>query len=206
MKGESIRSNWALHDYASLGLARSLTQLRARYLDQVGAPTVSIRTLEKWSKRYSWRERVAAWDAANLRRLDAQRDEARRRLVDASLNAADRLIKIVDSADERQARLASADVLDRTGFPKTGRQEVALTAPGEDDHAELARMLDRLTARLRETGLLEQIEAAWRAAGEARLALLGAPGATAAAGDVDGLAVAGRPWLWEDEDAQRVGD
>jgi hypothetical protein len=73
---EGKNANAALHDYATLGTTRSLRKLHDIYeqrakdalikdADPLQQPTMRTRsqkTLDGWSKRYSWQKRIEQWD------------------------------------------------------------------------------------------------------------------------------------------------
>ena len=70
LEGESSAANRALHDYAALALTharRSLRTLHAAYQVQARrgrpVPTKRLHTLEGWSSRWQWQQRVRSWDA-----------------------------------------------------------------------------------------------------------------------------------------------
>ena len=56
----------ALCEYATMPRPRSLRRLALRYREQGGGP--SFRTLDKWSGRYQWQQRVALFDVAEAER------------------------------------------------------------------------------------------------------------------------------------------
>jgi hypothetical protein len=79
-KGESLRANTALRDYALMGPGRSLRKLYEKYRDQIAIrsrskiqgilhsnlpgepPTSRLGTLLTWSADFGWQERVAIWE------------------------------------------------------------------------------------------------------------------------------------------------
>lgn len=68
---ESERAYRAFLVYRDLGLARSLAGVR----EQSGDRPIPLRTIERWSARWAWPRRAAAWDAW----LQAARDRVARR-------------------------------------------------------------------------------------------------------------------------------
>ena len=78
-RGESLRANQALCDYARMGEGRSLRKLHQRYVLQtannpltgIRPPTASLATLGTWSMRFDWPARADRND-----RLAAQEAEA----------------------------------------------------------------------------------------------------------------------------------
>ena len=83
--GESWLAYHIMHDYVWMGPERSLAKL-ARKLNrgQSDRPDAGLTQLKKWSRRWDWQERAAAYDAEQLRLEIAYRDRAKR--VDAVLN------------------------------------------------------------------------------------------------------------------------
>src|SRR5689334_4621333 len=72
-KGESGVANRALHDYAIMGVRRSLHQLEERYklMEEEWTknksrvprpPTTTWMTISNWSVMYRWQERVRLYD------------------------------------------------------------------------------------------------------------------------------------------------
>lgn len=67
---ESDRAWMAFQDFLEMGPARSLEQLRQRYIDRSidpdtpngTVPTKSKATFKKWSSRFNWYERAKEWD------------------------------------------------------------------------------------------------------------------------------------------------
>lgn len=80
--GESRRAHQAFHDYALMGAGRSLGKLLGWYAERAAAgemPASTKRsTIETWSARHRWQERVGAWEA-EVARLEVLAWEARRR-------------------------------------------------------------------------------------------------------------------------------
>ena len=84
-RGESRRANQALRDYAAMGPARSLRQLRERYLQQPSSnppagfrpPTASLATLETWSLKHGWVARTERWDGLAAQEAEAAWRERR---------------------------------------------------------------------------------------------------------------------------------
>ena len=64
MPHESGRALRALVDYAMMGMSRGLYGLSRRYQggDAGEPPTTSLRVLERWSSKFEWGRRAAAWD------------------------------------------------------------------------------------------------------------------------------------------------
>lgn len=66
LPNETDKAWQAFKDYLELGGGRRLTYLREKYLkekeENKAVPTVSIKTIEKWSHYYNWAERAREWD------------------------------------------------------------------------------------------------------------------------------------------------
>lgn len=64
---ETLRANEALQDYARMGAGRSFSKLIERYRTgseedpKFSPPTRRMSTIKKWSVRFQWVPRVAAW-------------------------------------------------------------------------------------------------------------------------------------------------
>jgi hypothetical protein len=74
VKGESKNAIIACNDYLRMGPTRSLRTLEAQYRETSLnlAPTISIGTLNDWSKKFGWQERAEIYDAA----IEAEKIEA----------------------------------------------------------------------------------------------------------------------------------
>lgn len=116
---ESSAANQALIDYAQMGKERSLRKLAARYLQQrdqqqqagepANVPTVRVETLEDWSRKYHWQDRVAVFDdeqrAARLRARRADIDTMNIRHVQLSHGL---LAKAADWLKEKTNKVTKA--------------------------------------------------------------------------------------------------
>jgi hypothetical protein len=130
-RGDSPRAVQACNDWLRLGPGRSLPGLLAGYREIPGntAPSVSLHTLEAWSKRFGWATRAPTYDraeeAAKQAALDAERAavaEQRRQVLAtgfasdlARVQALNRLAELLEEqiyedADRRKHRVWLRDV------------------------------------------------------------------------------------------------
>jgi len=113
-KGETAKSNAALHDYAAMGSGRSIRALYAGYrqrLDGEAAakpPSSRERTLFTWSERYAWQARVARYDELERTAEFAAIREAaiadRKKRIASLEQYRDHIIKALDKLDPADAR------------------------------------------------------------------------------------------------------
>ena len=160
---ESEPANAALVDYAYMGEGdRSLRKLVARYKDrkEAGAvvPTARLETLQDWSVKYRWSERVAVYDgeerAKRLRAAQLDLDGMHKRHI--QMAGALQAKAVLWLKDEEHALYKPADVL---AFLKIGveMERLARGVPGVI--LELNTMTnDQLLARY--AGLLDALRAA----------------------------------------------
>ena len=89
--GESAKAYKAFVTYLELGEKRSI-------LKAAGGSSGRARWFEKWSSKFSWVERVASWEtaelAANIRDREKAREKARQVFVDAFPELAQTLVEI----------------------------------------------------------------------------------------------------------------
>lgn len=97
-KGESSKAHAALLDYVRMGPGRSLRKLHATYCGQseggAGAetpPTRRLATLEDWSSRYAWQDRLAAYKQERNARDQVIWEERQRALQEADFTTGDAL-------------------------------------------------------------------------------------------------------------------
>jgi len=116
-KGESTKANQALHDYARMGLARSLRDLHTQYIQRASnaRPTAKWWTLETWSRRYEWQARVARYEQLlqeqELAAFAADRLEWRKKRLDitkAHFGKIARAMQEFDAAGVTLSQLTSA--------------------------------------------------------------------------------------------------
>jgi hypothetical protein len=139
--GESDRAHTAFLDYVQLGPGRSLAKLAKRYCGQsegeAGAgspPTCRLGTLETWSTKFNWQERLAAYkqeqDARDLQLWEQRQQD----------------IRAADWAIGEQLRALAADILAQTPqFMKTTRK-VIRGKKGEPDREIITIAIDLPTA------------------------------------------------------------
>lgn len=117
--GESPAAHAALLAYLELGPERSLARLSA----QLGRPAGYVRHLERWSSRYGWASRAAAWDEHQRQR----QHERHVQLVDAALaqayeglgGALTELVALTDGAEKESVRIGAIRlILEVTGVLK----------------------------------------------------------------------------------------
>jgi len=108
---ETLRAAQAFRDYALMGAVRSIRKLLAVYNQQATQgqqkpPTISFTTLEHWSSRYDWQERVHEFDRqtkeADLAKFEADRNEWRTKrlqLLQATFGKAVKALNIIDPKD-----------------------------------------------------------------------------------------------------------
>lgn len=74
LPGESAAANQALNDYARMGCKRSLRALLVQYKNLVNVqqkpPTNKLSTLETWSKKHRWVERVRRYEDLERQEID----------------------------------------------------------------------------------------------------------------------------------------
>ena len=70
-KRETSKANAALRDYARMGDGRSLSGLIEQFRESPDdAPSLRLPTIKRWSTRFEWQERVAAWATQQQDGLD----------------------------------------------------------------------------------------------------------------------------------------
>jgi len=154
IKGETIKANTALYDYALMGKGRSLFKLWERYTHQESTevtPTRTLRTLKGWSTKYAWQDRVAAFqqqqDAEEAEKWKARQLETRQ----AEWDDAQALRKRADQMDQFPLpRIEKVEEVYEDGRPKS----VTIVNPtgwGQGDIArnrQAASKLARLAAEM----------------------------------------------------------
>jgi hypothetical protein len=73
LDGESEAANGALNDYARMGYGRSLKRLHEHYVELAKTeyvPSTSYGTVNTWSTKYDWVDRVAAWTDIERKRQE----------------------------------------------------------------------------------------------------------------------------------------
>lgn len=102
---ESANAYQAYLDYRDLGSGRSLQKLVEKRRQSGGKTTVRLRTLEEWSSRFNWQERVKQYLAEEA----AERAETRR--------------KQREEMEDRHAKEAKEEQEIAREFIKTGAEE-----------------------------------------------------------------------------------
>jgi hypothetical protein len=112
--GETAKAYSAFLDYCRMGPGRSLAKLCASYRQKDGEttaeipPTKLLRTLERWSSKYNWQQRIEAWET-ELQRQEQELWETRRQQV-----------KEADWQAGEELRALAVRILDQTAqFLKT---------------------------------------------------------------------------------------
>lgn len=77
IEGETVKAHRALQDYAIMGPGRSLRRLADDYQTQDKPPTKRRQTLEKWSTKFAWQDRVALFDLAEFEHAISQYYDSR---------------------------------------------------------------------------------------------------------------------------------
>lgn len=131
-RGESESANQALNDYARMGPRRSLAKLLDVYRKQqeggqaasnesagipVMPPTVRKTTLEGWSTKYRWLDRVAAWASIEKQKDDDLWEERRRKLKEDDWTQGDLLRERAQSFLAQLPRFlrSSTETVERDG-------------------------------------------------------------------------------------------
>lgn len=107
--GETLKAFQAFGEYLLLGPKRSIGKLAAKEGRR--------RTLEGWSSRNRWQDRVAAWDTEQLAKAMQDRsrlqERARQRLIDQVEKAVDTLFELLRG--DLRALGTTTPILDRHG-------------------------------------------------------------------------------------------
>jgi hypothetical protein len=70
IEDETTKANLALYEFAALGAQRSMRKLLEVFEKRTNAPTYSIKTIELWSARFGWQDRIAAWEKVRCKRKE----------------------------------------------------------------------------------------------------------------------------------------
>ncbi|MEO0599437.1 MAG: hypothetical protein AAF126_25215, partial [Chloroflexota bacterium] len=79
-KGESSKAHAAYLDYRGMGVSRSLRKLHETYIADASPtqhPTNRLRTLENWSAKYAWQDRIAEWEKHQQTQRDKELEHER---------------------------------------------------------------------------------------------------------------------------------
>lgn len=134
---ESESANQSLDDYAKMGPGRSLAKLLERYAADATKrgqiangegtgippvpPTLSLKTLGGWSKKYRWVDRVAAWVALEREKDDQLWEERRRALKEQDWGQGGLLRERVEDFLKQLPRFvrSSSETIERDGVTTT---------------------------------------------------------------------------------------
>ncbi len=153
---ESDKAYGAFMAYIELGPERTYREL-ARTL---GRPVSYEHQVRRWVARYSWDERLAAYDSEVLERAMsgtvASQQRARQILVGAAEKAARRLVAFVEGdVPETHAAVvhqACCNILEYSGIVKPKRLELI------DDRSDKAKKAARAEARKLSGPMLDAVE------------------------------------------------
>lgn len=185
--GETDKANQGLHDYALMGRHRALKKLAEKYEEDErrrargdtsvpDPPTLSEYTINNWSAKYDWQNRVLQWEMLQRERDEElwqqRRDQVRDddwthatklrnlalRIIDAAPAFINRTRKVVDEG-KPEIRDLTGEVLEK-GRPREIVVTVALSVTDLARIEKLAHKLARLAAEMDEVG--RRPSADWR--------------------------------------------
>ena len=113
---ETRRQNEALHLYAEMGGRRSLKKLSVQMQKDLAegkdAPTSSLQTLWRWSKRKKWQERVRYYDDIVRQERDSvvkeERDKSHKTRIQAAEFALKKALEGLAQVDTKNAKYQDA--------------------------------------------------------------------------------------------------
>lgn len=159
---ESTKAYQAFLDYRDMGVARSLRALHERYNGQMSSkpPTKMINTIETWSVKNSWQERIKAWDEYQTEERNRAQMAARQKLID------DELEDYTKQLDKWRSAYSVAQYAEKDGpqqfttDPQTGeRIAVVRVATNAGKMHQLTRWRNDITLQGRRAlGLPEKVE------------------------------------------------
>lgn len=165
LSGETARAYAAFLDYVKLGEGRSLRRLLEQYQAWHGEkrrqsdgkvtadlpPTTRLRTLEGWSTRYRWQERLAAYQAELARREQAVWERRRAEVREADWQMSAELRELVRAALAQLPQFIKTTrtyVKGRDGEPDREVVTVQHDLPALLKALEVASALQRLAAEV----------------------------------------------------------
>lgn len=160
-RGESLRSNQALRDYALAGPSRSIRKMCGFYDNQSQKPTRRLSTLLLWSRRYHWQERIVRWEYLQAQEDERQWNERRRKVREDEWNLGTKLLELAREI------LAESPKFIKTSrrVTRDGLEIITLALDGKFlvQLAEMSAKLRRLatgmeTEHQRHTGAIGMIE------------------------------------------------
>lgn len=166
-KGESLRANRALRDYAFMGPGRSLRKLLEKYREQSDnkartekAPTNRFSSLADWSTKYQWQDRVALWEALQDAAIDQRWAERRSEHREDEWELRDSLVELAKNIIAEGPKFLQTRR--RTQKDQDGRiieiVTVALDARLAVEAAEAASKLGRLASNMETDRSKQSIE------------------------------------------------